>query len=235
MNAIKDFSPWNMTDHSIMAEKARHLVNQQGAALVVSLIMLLLMTLVGITAMQVTTVQEKMVANNRDSNVAFQAAETALKRGESYIKQLQIKLVAFSNDCKANAGLCRPSCSTIVSSSSTVGIDCWNDSATPTAQWSPVVRWAGNSTQTMKYGSEAMPAGGGVADISELPTSSVAKQPRFMIEDITPQGGGGVGTAQQSINSGWYRITAQGYGQAQDENGEPLARVMLQSIFKRLQ
>ena len=54
-----------------------------------------------------------------------------------------------------------------------------------------------------------------------------------MIEDITPQGGGGLGSGQQTINSGWYRITAQGYGQAQGDDSEPLSRVMLQSVFKK--
>lgn len=205
------------------------IAQQQGAALIVSLIMLLLMTLVGVTAMQVTTVQEKMVSNSRDLNVAFQAAETALKRGEDYIRQIQIQLINFSNGCNTNAGLCKPSCSSIASSAAIVGVECWVNAA---PQWR-LVNWADNSATTLKYGSEVMPVGGGVRDISELPPGSVTRQPRFMIEDITPQGGGGVGTSQQTINSGWYRITAQGYGQAQGEDGEPLSRVVLQSIFKK--
>lgn len=55
---------------------------QRGAALVISLIILALMTLIGVTAIQVSTQQEKMVANARDSNNAFQAAESALRRAE---------------------------------------------------------------------------------------------------------------------------------------------------------
>lgn len=50
---------------------------QQGAALVVSLIILVIMTLLGVTAIQVTTSEEKMVANLREFNIAFQAAEAA--------------------------------------------------------------------------------------------------------------------------------------------------------------
>ena len=55
---------------------------QQGSALIISLIILLLMTLIGVTAMQTTTLEERMTGNMRDSNIAFQAAEAALREGE---------------------------------------------------------------------------------------------------------------------------------------------------------
>jgi type IV pilus assembly protein PilX len=44
---------------------------QRGAALVVALIMLLVMTVLGITAMQVTRMEERMAGNSRDVNLAF--------------------------------------------------------------------------------------------------------------------------------------------------------------------
>lgn len=59
---------------------------QQGAVLFVSLILLLIMTLIGITSMQTTVLEEKMSGNYRNSSVAFQAAESALKSGETYIQ-----------------------------------------------------------------------------------------------------------------------------------------------------
>ncbi|MGY6216240.1 pilus assembly PilX family protein [Methylolobus aquaticus] len=55
---------------------------QSGAALITGLLMLLVMTLIGVTAMRVTNLEEKMAGNLRDRNVAFQAAETALRAGE---------------------------------------------------------------------------------------------------------------------------------------------------------
>lgn len=55
---------------------------QRGAVLIVGLIMLLLITMIGVTAMQVTTQQERMAGNLRDRNIAFQAAEMALRAGE---------------------------------------------------------------------------------------------------------------------------------------------------------
>lgn len=55
---------------------------QRGSALIMGLIMLLVVTMMGLTAMQSTTQQERMAGNLRDRNIAFQAAEAALRRGE---------------------------------------------------------------------------------------------------------------------------------------------------------
>ena len=49
--------------------------SQQGAALVVSLMILLVMTLIGITAMSSSNLEEKMAGNSRDMMLAFQAAD----------------------------------------------------------------------------------------------------------------------------------------------------------------
>ena len=58
---------------------------QQGAALVVALIMLLVMTVLGIAAMQVTRIEERMAGNSRDVNLAFQGAEAGLRDAEARI------------------------------------------------------------------------------------------------------------------------------------------------------
>lgn len=50
---------------------------QQGAALFVSLIMLVIMTILGLSSVQTTSLEERMSRNARDSNLAFQAAESA--------------------------------------------------------------------------------------------------------------------------------------------------------------
>jgi type IV pilus assembly protein PilX len=61
---------------------SRNFSVQSGAALITSLLMLLVMTLIGVTAMQITNLEEKMAGNLRDRNLAFQSAETALRAGE---------------------------------------------------------------------------------------------------------------------------------------------------------
>lgn len=55
---------------------------QRGLALIIALIFLLLMAMIGVTGMQTTTMQERMAGNARDRNLAFQAAEAALRVAE---------------------------------------------------------------------------------------------------------------------------------------------------------
>lgn len=71
-----------------IALPARIRRGQGGTVLVVSLIILLLMTLIGITAMNTTSLEEKMAGNSRDRNFAFQAAESALREAENNIQTL---------------------------------------------------------------------------------------------------------------------------------------------------
>ena len=54
---------------------------QSGAVLVVAMIMLLVLTLLGVTAMNTTSMQERMAANTQEYTRAFQAAETGLWTG----------------------------------------------------------------------------------------------------------------------------------------------------------
>ncbi len=56
--------------------------NQQGSALVLSLVILLVMTLLGITAMNTSVLEEKMAANDRHQKLAFQNAESGLSQAE---------------------------------------------------------------------------------------------------------------------------------------------------------
>ena len=59
---------------------------QRGAVLVVSLIILLLMTIIGVSSMKTTTLEERMAGNLRDQNLSFQSAEAALIAGENYLE-----------------------------------------------------------------------------------------------------------------------------------------------------
>lgn len=76
---------------------------QQGAVLIVSLIILLILTLIGLSAMQNTTLEEKMAGNYRDKNLSFQAAETTLREGEGWIadqtKEPELSTDSCSTDC----------------------------------------------------------------------------------------------------------------------------------------
>ncbi|HKT32142.1 MAG TPA: pilus assembly protein [Gammaproteobacteria bacterium] len=65
---------------NIAAPTRRNL--QQGVVLVVSLILLLVLTILGIAAIQSTSLEERMAGNQRAHQLAFEAAEAALRQGE---------------------------------------------------------------------------------------------------------------------------------------------------------
>ena len=69
---------------------------QRGIVLAVSLIMLLVLTLLGVTAMQSTIMQERMAGNAREVSMAFQAAEAALRDGENALIALTARPVTCS-------------------------------------------------------------------------------------------------------------------------------------------
>ncbi len=51
---------------------------QKGAVLIMSMLMLLIMTLIGITTMNTATLEEKMSANSMNNNISLQASESAV-------------------------------------------------------------------------------------------------------------------------------------------------------------
>lgn len=59
---------------------------QSGAVLYVALIMLILLALLGIIALQVAGLQERMSANYAATNIAFQNAESNARRSEIALK-----------------------------------------------------------------------------------------------------------------------------------------------------
>lgn len=57
--------------------------NQRGSALIFGMIFLLVMTMLGVTAMQSTALEERMAGNMRDRGISLQAAELALRAGDA--------------------------------------------------------------------------------------------------------------------------------------------------------
>lgn len=72
---------------------------QRGAALFVSLILLLVISLVGVSALETGSLEIKMAANYSDRQEAFQAAETALRVGEDFIENAGFKDSQVRNTC----------------------------------------------------------------------------------------------------------------------------------------
>lgn len=59
---------------------------QRGAVLIVSLLLLLVMTLLGLGASQSTRLQERMAGNQRDLELAMQGAEASLRASEFQLR-----------------------------------------------------------------------------------------------------------------------------------------------------
>ena len=109
---------------------------QHGSALVVSLLILLVLTLIGVTSMSTTALQSKMATNSREYNLAFQATESALRDGETEISTLNP--VGFDASCTTDPGLCL---------SSTTGTPIWS-----TIDWTT----ASSRTYGLKTGATAL-------------------------------------------------------------------------------
>lgn len=58
---------------------------QQGIALVVALILLVVITIVGVAAVSGTLMQNKMASNQHDREVAFQSAESTLRQARTWL------------------------------------------------------------------------------------------------------------------------------------------------------
>jgi len=172
-----------------------------------ALMFLLVLSVIGISTLNSTLMQEKMVSNTKDMNIAFQAAEAGLRDAEVDVSTNIDVGAVFSASCIN--GLCTPP-STWPSPSS--------------ADISKVIDW-NDSSKTRAYGVyTSAPA---------LPT--VATQPQYVIERLSPPPGlpanpgssVGLGCGAGCVHSGGfaYRLTSLGTGV------RPETRIVLQSTF----
>lgn len=179
---------------------------QRGAVLITGLIFLVVLTLLGTTALQGTVLEEKMAGNLRDETLAFQAAEAALRSGEQFLEQ--VTLPEFNGE----NGLYHYACSSVS--------DVEDEDADeplvcpPTPDPVTGMNWDDNDSIE--------------ADVA---MEGVASQPRYFIEQLpsVPLMGDG-GSAQQSgasLNASMFRIVALGTG------GTEAATVLLQSTYRR--
>lgn len=71
---------------------------EKGMALITVLVFLVVLTLVGITAMRSSGMQERMAGNLMDQDVSFQNTEAAVREGENWVNGLTyLPIVATAN------------------------------------------------------------------------------------------------------------------------------------------
>ena len=75
---------------------------QRGMALLVSLVFMLLLSLLGLNSMVSATRQEKMAAGVQHANQSFQAAEAALRSGESWLQSEWSAVLACTSPVSCN-------------------------------------------------------------------------------------------------------------------------------------
>lgn len=172
-----------------------HLQRQQGAVLVISLIMLLLMSVLAISSMSNTVVQERMAGNIVDKQRAFQAAEAALRDAERFIDTTAINIedVVFDNSSSPESplvydsnndgdsclnGLCTPANHTAGYSGAATDSDCSDATYIP-ERWENCpagTAAAGNSLNVWANGS------GKYRTYTPTNMLGVAEEPRYIIE-----------------------------------------------------
>lgn len=85
-------------------QQGRH--RQQGSTLVVGLIMLLVITVISLSALQMTSLQERMAGNVVERNIAFQAAEIALRQAENKMIAANLFRVGDPGQYDTSSTLC---------------------------------------------------------------------------------------------------------------------------------
>ena len=182
-------------------------IRQKGAVLVVSLLILLVMTVLGVAAMGTSTLQERMANNNRQQQVAFQAAEAALRAAESYLANTVNSVTALTVNFNSAAPLTglyaeRAPRTGMATNPVPAGFDIYNDN-----DWLA----AGNTVE--------------VATVT-----SVTRRPRYIIEyvgRVGPPPNDYSGKKPDTRQYG-FRITAIGWG----EGAAPTSRYLLQSSYR---
>jgi type IV pilus assembly protein PilX len=145
------------------------------------------MTLIGVTAMQGTTQQESMAGNARQRNLAFQAAEAALRAGEFVLQGAT--LPTFTNT-GAQLGLRQPVIPTTDVGTFWLDTYCW------------VLRTGCTNAESQAYG-------GTLSEISAPPRYVIEELPR-----VTLPGGSVKFGALPDV--GFYRVTARSLGGVAD-------------------
>ena len=185
---------------------------QRGFSLIVVLLLLVVATVLGVGAAQVSLVNERSARNDRDTEVAFQAAEAALADAETDVlgpnedprqrlclfnRQDATAFVAGCGSDGEQQGLCAPA---------EPGVDPAWMSLDLSAGSGKSVAYGTFTGQTYFSGDAATGSRAGA-----LP----ARAPRYIVEAVRSRGGWQAGVLQSASAQGAsyvFRVTAIGYG-----------------------
>jgi len=162
---------------------------QNGAVLIIALVILIVLTILGVSSMQVATMEEIMAGNMKDCNQGFQAAEASIRDATEWISTRTTRPVA---DLTASNNIYSKDAYT------------WDRNAirygaldSTAVAITPVVGTCSPGTKP--------PSTSPLADLFALPCS-VIEEHSFIPDDLDPD------TAARGVGRYYYRITTQGFG-----------------------
>jgi type IV pilus assembly protein PilX len=174
-------------NHAQLICKSTSAKSQQGATLIIVMIVLLIVELLGVAAAQIALMSERSARSSRDTEIALQSAEAALADAELYISQTPARFdgknsAAFIVGCGTSGsskGLC---------ASAGAGKPAWLS-----------VDFASDTGPTISLGEFT------ITDYQNTLGQLTAKPPRYVIE-LVPDTSGTQGS------NFVYRVTAMGFG-----------------------
>lgn len=187
------------------AQHFPHFSRQRGATLLIALVLLVVMTLLGLSSIRSTSMQERMGANLYDRSLAFQAVESALREAEATITINTAVTNTSGLYCPPNG--VPPSCAVpgpsatqstpsegsteAVGTPETVFVERWKDGAT---QWTSASTWWNSVDDAMK-----------------ARLGGTNRQPQYIIEYMgESEDGTGCGRRNETSCRGpRYRVTAR--------------------------
>lgn len=187
---------------------------EQGAVLLISLMFLIVLTLLGLSAMKATTLEERMAGNSRDYNIALQAAESALRDAETDLKGTGVtvgRALTITTFPVNLIGSATPS-------GCAAGGLCIIVNETTQLYKTASVDWSTSGTTSVQYGQYT-----GASSIT-----GVSAQPRYVLELMQFADGKNkdrVSGASGSADYYYIRITARGWG------ANAQTQVTLQEVF----
>ena len=179
-----------------------HSTREHGVSLVLVMIFLVILSMLGISAMQSSTLSSRIARNETDRNVAFQAAESALRDAENDIAYRRFDRTACTPaiaGCRTFEGLLNFDAVCTGGLCDTVG------PPAVTSIWETAAMWA-TTGSSVPYGTHTGAA--------SLPL--VFRPPRYIIEGFQ------TGLDGSTV----YRVTAVGFGVSES------TQVMLQTSVK---
>ena len=223
---------------------------QGGVVLIVALLFLIMLTMIGTAAINMSTAEERMARSNRDYNIALQAAEAGLRDAQADVLNTgpwaqPVKRISgqsgFNDLC--TLGMCRVLVGAglrVWEKPGGVADGDWLTNLTSLDKSRMIGTHTGNYRMpTTKYPDEAVAAqaqnnNAVIAPVPVPPSlkvGGVTRQPRYLLEvmpddrpgqRISAQALGGYNTGLEFV----YRVTAVGFG------SDASTRVMLQMMYK---